>query len=78
MNNKDGRSIETAIKVEDCGSETNHRINTLIEEIIGGDGDYFILSETTVENPEKTKRYKVMFVEDNIKNEKYSLFFDIS
>jgi len=74
---KDGRSTMTAYEVKSSG-EMNPEMREIVEAEFGGnDGSYFIHSETTLETPDRSDRFKVLFVED-CKGNKHTIYFKIS
>ena len=74
---RNGMTPETAFIIEDSSGEFTSSIGELVEKMFGGnDGDYFVHSETTQETPDKSKRYKVLFVED-CNGKKHTVYFEI-
>lgn len=77
MEKRDGKSPETAWVIKDSSGEMTVSIGNMVERLFGGDdGSYFILSETTLENKETNRRYKVLYVSD-YKDVKHKVFFEI-
>lgn len=75
---QDGKSINTAFILNSEEGDAAHQIRNILDKIYGKrDGSYFIISETPIENPERTAKYKVVYVEDN-KGEKNSFVFLLS
>ena len=75
---RDGKSPDTAFLVTDSSGEFTSSIANFIEQRYGGkDGDFFILSETTmVSKDHDNKKFKVLYVED-CNNVKHTVYFEI-
>lgn len=74
---RDGKTPETAFIIRDSSGEMTSSIGNLIDNMYGGgDGSYFIISETTMQDKKTQKRYKVLFIEDK-DNNKRSVYFEI-
>lgn len=72
---QDGKSIDTAFVLNSEKGDSGHQIRNIIDKMYGKrDGSYFIISETPLENPERTAKYKIVYVEDH-KGEKHSVVF---
>ena len=77
MDTRLGRSPETAYVVNDSNGEITASTGQILSHLLGGnDGDYFVLSETTLDKRDVNKRYKVLFVED-ANNEKHTIFLEV-
>jgi hypothetical protein len=75
---QDGKSPETAYEVFDSSGEMTSGISSIVERDYGGeDGDFFILSETTMENKDDGNRYKVLYVKD-FRNNNHTVYFKIA
>ena len=73
----DGKTPETAFVITDSSGEMTASIANFIDKLYGGgDGSYFILSETTLENKQDKNRYKVIYLEDK-DNNKQTVYFRI-
>lgn len=77
MEIRNGLSLETAFIAEDSSGEMTSSMAKVIDHHFGGnDGDFFIMSETTMENKEDGNKYKVLFIEDKNK-QKFKVYFKI-
>lgn len=75
---QDGLTLNTAIKVDKAAGGVEHQIYNAIDRLYGGgESNYFILSEQVTESRDRSKKYKVVYVEcsDGVKR---SVVFDIS
>jgi len=77
IEHKDGKTLNTAYIITDSNGEITKSIIEIIETRFGGkDGSYFIHNETTQENTNTRKRYKVFFIED-CKEQYHTIYFEI-
>jgi len=73
-----GLSKETAIVIEGTEGPGGRIIYDYLAKIFGAyDGDYFVLSETTLEDKNNHKRYRVLYVEGG-DGKRYTYYFDIT
>ena len=72
---RDGKNPETAFLITDSSGEFSPEIISVLNNLFGTkDGNYFIHSETTLN--QKNKKYKVLYVED-AKKLKHTIYFEL-